>query len=79
MGLSCLGRESLPYQSDAVQHQLVVRLHDRVAQLFLPAFRAIARHLPDSIRLVAQALGLAVRSGPAAEIQIVRRKREAGF
>ena len=64
-GLSCVGRKSLPYWWDAVRHRFVDRLHDRVAQLFLPAFPAVARCLRDSIRLVAPAFGLAVRYRPA--------------
>ena len=78
-GLNCLGREFLPYLRDGIRHCFVDWQHDRVAQLFLPAFRAIARHLPSSIRLLALAFGRAVRPCPAAAIQIVQRRREVGF
>ena len=78
-GLSCLEREFLPYRRDGIRHCFVVWQNDRVAQLFLPAFRAIAQHLPSSIRLLALVFGRAVRSGPAAAIQIVQRKREANL
>ena len=78
-GLNCLGREFLSYRRDGIRHCFVDWQNDRVAQLFLPAFRAIARHLPGSIRLLALAFGRAVRSGPAAAIQIGQWKREADF